>query len=151
MVALKAFSVLSGARMVMVPAEGSSVACGLGHIGRGEAGQIDGFEVQAQELFPVLGGVAGYQRAVRVQGDVERVGRQAHHTHGLLEAGVIHVQADLRNVDAVVDGGFEPVGLEDLLDCLTRVGVEVEALQAGSGGKRHGFAGGACRLLVEGT
>ena len=93
--------------------------------------------------------VTGNQHPVRIQRNIEGVGEQAQHSHGLLKGGVIHVQPHLRGVNAVVNGSIHSIGLEDLFDRLLSVCVQMEAVQSTRMREGHGFRHCSCRLLVE--
>ena len=88
-----------------------------------QPGQVDRFHVLAQKLIPVRDGIGGHQQAVRVQRHEERVRVQAQYAHGLLKAGVVHVEPGRQRMHAAVEHGRQAVGAKYLRDELLPIGV----------------------------
>ena len=86
---------------------------------------------------------------MRVERNVESVGRHAQDARRFLEADFIHVQPHLSGAHAVVDHGHHPVGLEHLLDRLALIGVQVKALHPRGSQKRLDVANLAGARRVE--
>jgi hypothetical protein len=126
------------------------VAHNLGHLIRGQPGEIDSLKIEARELLAIFNGVIRHQREVRIQRNIKGVCRQFHEVSRRRKAYPIHIQPGLSCANALVHGRLDPVGFENLLDDLALVAAQMKAVDSGGGREFNGSPERLRVLLVEG-
>jgi hypothetical protein len=66
---------------------------------------------------------------MRIQGHVKRVRRQFQDAHRIREPHLVQIEPDLNRTHAVVEHRLHSVCIEDLVERLTPIGAQVEALR----------------------